>query len=166
MDEGFDTGSDSSVEVAASTDIDTSSDISISEAIEPINDAPVEIVIPPQELSELQNEAEALEIQPLEESSTLETVATAAMSNIDSPSIGARAISAGLNLASGGRLGDPTGSAAMTQLAQMAIDGGKVIGPAIGERMNEAYGNPAADLQNIRIQQAIAEGASEGVNNE
>ena len=158
MSEDFDGDMDTSAAIAANTDVDIS--------IEPIADIPVEqpVVteglespISEQELSELQNEAEALEIQPYEEPSTFETAAAAAMSNIDNPSFGARAISAGINLASGGRLGDPVGSAAMTQLAQMAIDGGKVIGPAIGERMNDVYGNPAADLQNIRIRQAIEE---------
>ena len=76
MDEGFDGGADTSVDITVDTNVDTSVETSLSEGIEPVADIPVEepviseeieTPIHEQELSELRNEAEALEIQPLDD---------------------------------------------------------------------------------------------------
>jgi hypothetical protein len=79
-DEGFDADVDASADAADSADVSASSDLAANEGmdieIEPLTDIPatematmgeMEAPISEQELSELQNEAEALEIQPLDE---------------------------------------------------------------------------------------------------
>jgi hypothetical protein len=159
-----------------SVDVNTGSDLPVCEStdiagIEPLDDIPVdesvsmdsanelESPISEQELTELQNEAAALEIQPLDEGvdlgfnidevmaepetteqpyepSTLENIAAAAVSNADSPGTGARII--------GGLAGDPASNGYAAQLAQMGIDAAL---PAAEGFMEAAHSQHALDYQ-------------------
>ena len=136
MDECFDLDTTAGI---SSTDVDVS-DI----AFEPLDNVSDVESIFEQGLSELISEAEALNIEPFEETvygiydnigdvdfkpsgndreanapSTLDAILAAAMLN--TPSIGARGITAGINALTGGRL-DPIASEPASQFVQMSID--------------------------------------------
>jgi hypothetical protein len=151
MDEGFDGGTDTSV------DVDTSPDISLSENIEPIIDTPADTQMPEQDLTELQNEAEALEIQPIEEPS----YEPSALSNI--LTAGASGAEPGAMAQIGGEILAPPGaSEAVAQGLQMgtnaAIAGSREFMEAAVRQHGES---PAGQLENMQIHQAITEGAPE-----
>jgi hypothetical protein len=188
MAEDFDVNVDSGS--TDSMDVSTGSDLTVSEstdiAVEPIADINVEelsmdslneteLPISEPELAELQDEAAALEIQPLDEvvgpgfntdevmaeqetteqpyePSTLENAAAAAMSNADSPSLGARII--------GGLAGDPASNGYAAQLAQMGIDAALPAAEGFMEAAIRQHGeSPAVALENMQINQAIEDGA-------
>ena len=150
MAEGFDGGMNISVD----TNIEPVADIPVEE---PVVMEELESPIPAQELSELQNEADALEIQPLEEPSSLENIAAAAMTNVDSPSVGARAISGGINILTGNHL-DPAASAATAQLVQMGMDAAPAAASSMMETAIRQHGkSPSVEYNEMLIQQAIEE---------
>jgi hypothetical protein len=156
-DEGFDSGTGSeSMEVT----IEPITDIPVEEPVimESIND-----LAPPiseQEISELQNEAAAMEIEPLEEAiieqpdvSAAERIAQAAMTNADSPGVLAQIAGMGITDA-------PGSTEAATQLAQMAIDAAPVVAEELmGAAIRQHGKSPAVELNQLEIQQAIEAGA-------
>jgi hypothetical protein len=182
MDEEFDASADSGAisdansEVADSTDIEPLADIPVEEASMDAIDSPndLEPPISEPELAELQSEAAALEIEPLDEGtgpgfnldeaiaeqetaeqpyepSTLEIMANAAMQNVDSPGLPARAI---------GGLAPPGAKDALTQLAQMGIDAFPPFAEGFMDGIIRQHGvSPAATLENMQINQVIEEGA-------
>ncbi|MCL2721324.1 MAG: hypothetical protein FWD47_08300 [Treponema sp.] len=152
MDEGFEADADTSVDVAASIDIDTGPDISLSESIEPLSDIPVEAPIAEQELSELQNEAAALEVEPYEPS---------ALSNI--LTAGASGSEPGALAQIGGEILAPPGAGdVVAQGLQMganaAIEGSREFMEATVRQHGES---PVGQLENMQIHQAIANGTPE-----
>ena len=157
MDEGFEAGAETSVDVATSIDVDTSPGISLSESIEPIVDTPVDIQMPERDLTELQNEVAALEIQPIEE----QVYEPSALSNI--LTAGASGAEPGALAQIGGEILAPPGaSEAMAQGLQMgtnaAIAGSREFMEATVRQHGES---PAAQLENMQIHQAIVDGAPE-----
>jgi len=153
-----DTSSDLPISESLDTNIEPPADIPVEEsAADSHNDIGQPISEP--ELAELHNEAAALEIESLDEGidtgcnydevmeeqetteqsdkpSTFETTAAAAMSNVDSPSLGARII--------GGLAGDPISSGYAAQLAQMGIDAAL---PAAEGLMEAAHDQHAHDYE-------------------
>jgi hypothetical protein len=113
---------------------------------------------PEPELAELQNEAAALEIEPLDEGteqlyepSTLENVTAAAMSNADSPGLAAQII---------GGFAPHGADDALAQIAQMGMDAAIPAAEGFMEAVVRQHGNsPAVELNQLQIQQAIEEGA-------
>jgi len=160
MDEDIDVSADSGTDSSAadSINVEPIADIPVEESAMDLNQAEPPLSEP--ELAELQNEAAALEIEPLDEGvdlgfnydevmaesetteqppsepSTLETAAAAAMSNADSPSMGARVI--------GGLAGDPVSSGYAAQLAQMGMDAAL---PAAEGFMEAAHNQHALDYE-------------------
>jgi hypothetical protein len=152
MDEGLEENASSDLPASDSTDIN----------VEPLVEIPVEEAamdslneteqpIPEQEMAELQNEAEALEIEPYEPSA-FENIATAAMSNVNSPSIGARII--------GSLAGDPVSSGYATQLAQMGIDAALPAAEAFVEGITtQNLRGHGTEFPEMLINHAIEDGA-------
>jgi hypothetical protein len=126
--------------------------------IEGIND--LEPPISGQEISELQNEAAAMEIEPLEEAiieqpdvSAAERIAQAAMTNADSPGVLAQIAGTGITDA-------PGATEAATQLAQMAIDATPVAAEELmGAAIRQHGISPAVAFNQLEIQQAIEAGS-------
>ena len=131
MDEGMDMAATDAVEVSGTDAADIPASI---EAIEPADAAggDPEVPISAREMADLQREADALELPPLEEAgdggiaserpgdpSTLELAAVVAMANRDSPGIGANVIGSAMNRLAGGA---PDTGAAFSQLARMGLD--------------------------------------------
>ena len=162
MDEDIDVGIETSVDTSAadSVNVEPLADIPVEEApidtMDSLNEAEPPISEP--ELAGLQNEAEALAIEPLDEGvdlgfnhdevmaeqetteqlyepSTFEAVSAAAMSNIDSPSLPARAI---------GGLAPPGAKDALAQVAQMGLDAAL---PAAEGFMEAAHNQHALDYE-------------------
>jgi len=162
MDEDIDVSADSVTDssVTDSLDVEPLADIPIEEApidtMDGLNETEPPISEP--ELTELQNEAEALAIEPLDEGvdlgfnhdevmaeqetteqpyepSTLETVSVAAMSNLDSPGLPARAI---------GSLAPLGAKDALAQAAQMGLDAAL---PAAEGFMEAAHNQHALDYE-------------------
>jgi len=162
MDEDIDVSAETSVDsgVTDSLDVEPLADIPVEEApietMDSLNESEPPISEP--ELAELQNEAEALAIEPLDEGidlgfnhdevmaeqetteqpyepSTLENVSVAAMSNVDSPSLPARAI---------GGLAPPGAKDALAQAAQMGMD---AVLPAAEGFMEAAHNQHALDYE-------------------
>ena len=164
MGEGFDSGADTSIEVTAGADIDTSSDISVNEAIEPINDIPVEVSMPEQEITELQNEAEALAIEPLVEE--VEPYEPSALSNI--LTAGASGAEPGALAQIGGEIIAPPGAGeAVAQGLQMGANAAIVgSGEFIEATINQHGRSPSVEYNEILIQQAIDEKPQGDLGNE
>ena len=162
MDEGFVAVIDDDVDTSAvdSVNVEPLADIPVEEApidtMDSLNETEPPISEPV--LAELQNEAAALAIEPLDESidlgfnhdevmaeqetteqpyepSTFEAVSAAAMSNIDSPGLPARAI---------GGLAPPGAKDALAQVAQMGMDAAL---PAAEGFMEAAHNQHALDYE-------------------
>jgi hypothetical protein len=162
MDEDIDVGIETSVDtgVTDSVSVEPLADIPVEEApidtMDSLNE--IEPPISEPEMAELQSEAEALAIEPLDEGvdlgfnndeviaeqeatdqpyepSTLEAISTAAMSNLDSPGLPARAI---------GGLAPPGAKDALAQAAQMGMD---ATLPAAEGFMEAAHNQHALDYE-------------------
>jgi hypothetical protein len=166
MDEGFDAGAEISVDIAANTDVDTSSDISLSESIEPIDDISVETLVidspePPiseVELSELQNEAETLDIQPLDDGIEQEQAyEPSALSNI--LTAGAEgAEPSTLAQISGEIIAPPGAGEAVAQGLQMGTNAAVAGSREFMEATINQHGkSPSVEYNETLIQQAIDE---------
>jgi hypothetical protein len=113
------------------------------------------------DMAELQNEAAALEIQPLEEGnaieerqfepSALQNILTEGAAGASSPGTWAD-VTASI-------IGKPGAGEAIAQGLQAGLNMGIAGSREFMAGVNETYGNPVGDLQNIRIQQSIEEGA-------
>jgi len=162
MDEDIDVSAEASVDTSAadSVNIEPLADIPVEEApidaMDSLNETEPPISEP--ELAELQNDAEALAIEPLDEGvdlgfnhdevmaeqetteqpyepSTFEAVSAAAMSNVDSPGLPARAI---------GELAPLGAKDALAQAAQMGMDAAL---PAAEGFMEAAHNQHALDYE-------------------
>ena len=162
MDEDFDVGTDTSVDVAASTDVDIEP-IDVVSIEEPAIMEELEAPISEQELSELQNEAAALEIQPLDDAIAEEQPSHAEM-------VRGNLLEA-MN-AAGEKLNDigqrPTPSAPggfIGQLGEIGLATAKPLGqaaahsiPAFMEATINQHGrSPSVEYNEMLIQQAINE---------
>jgi len=149
MDEGL----DESVESVVDIPVEDS-------AMESLNEA--EPSLSGQELAELQNETTALEIEPLDESPVIEEQPEpSALQNILAEGAsGASSPGAWADVAAS-IIGKPGTEEVIAQGLQAGLNMGIAGSRELMAGVNETYGNPAGDLQNIRIQQAIEEGARE-----
>lgn len=145
MDDCFDVCVDTSVEIPDIAEFDDNVEI------EPFNDVLVEESISEHDLSELQNEVDVLEIEPLDETNAISTIINAGAEGLSSPSDLAQI---------GAALFSPAGS---EDAVAQALQAGWEVGVAGSAEMMEATINqhgisPSVEYNEALISQAIEEG--------